>query len=240
MHSGGTLDAGASLGVGEYGGGVRTASTETLLKEAGDFESCKLSTDETPEMGCSSPIQAFLVPLPRFAKERGSGTLRVTFASGSSERAWELRSDERFVCRTPCARWVNPSETYQLRTESGPQFETLDVPDLRPYAGESSLEVRPYPRNKGKLVGGIVMTGIGGGFAFIGGMLALAGSMADRDGLVTAGAITGGIGLAAVGPGIYLIATSGSRTEIRTEGGVLLEARRQRLESPTLGLHGSF
>ncbi len=130
LHSGGTLDGGVSAGVGAYGGGARTSSAETLLREAGDFDTCKLATDETTDIGCSSPIQAFLVPLPRFARERGSGTLRVTFAAGSSDRPWELRSNQQFVCRTPCQRWVNPSESYQLRTEGGP--EARDPRGARP------------------------------------------------------------------------------------------------------------
>jgi hypothetical protein len=236
LHSGGTLDAGASAGVREYGGSARTSSSETLLREAGDFDSCKLSTDETPELGCSSPIQAFLVALPRFAKERGSGSLQVNFVAGSSERAWELRTNERFVCRTPCARWINPSETYQMRTETGPEFETLEVPDLRRHAGAGKLEVRAHPRNRGAFVGGIVTAGLGGGLAFIGGFLALAGGVADRDGLLVGGAITSGIGLLAIGPGVYLIASSGSKTEVLTDQGEVLDARSAPEPAPASGV----
>jgi hypothetical protein len=226
LNSGGSLKAGATAGVGELGGGAKTASSETMLREAGDFDSCKASTDETPDLGCSSPIQAFLVPLPRFAKERGSGTLRVTFAAADSERVWELRSNQQFVCRTPCTRWVNPAEKYQLRTESGPVLETVDVPDLRSHEGSNGLEVRAHPQNKGAFVGGIVMTGLGGGFAFIGGMLALAGGASGRDGLVVAGAVTAGIGLVAVAPGVYLIASSGSNAELLGEGPSTAAAER--------------
>jgi hypothetical protein len=218
LHSGGSLSAGANVGSGDFGGGMQTRSEESLLREAGDFESCKMSTDETPEMNCSSPIQAFLAPLPRFAKERGNGSLRVTFASGTNE-AWELRSNDQFVCRTPCTRWVNPTDFYQMRTEKGPQLQTLDVPDLNRYVGVNGLEVRAHPRSDGKFLGGIVATGLGGGLAFIGGMLALAGGVSDRSGLLVAGGITAGVGLAVVGPGVYFIATSGARTELRGEGG---------------------
>jgi len=234
LNSGGSLQAGAAVGVGEVGGGTKTASSETMLREAGDFDSCRLSTDETPDIGCSSPIQAFLVPLPRFAKERGSGTLRVTFASGSAERVWELRSNQQFVCRTPCTRWTNPAESYQLRTESGPELETVQVPDLRPYEGATGLEVRAHPRKTGAMVGGIVMAGLGGGLAFIGGMLALAGSAGDRSGLVTAGAITAGVGLLAVGPGVWLIVSSGSSAEVLNDGVSVATAPR------SLGVRSTF
>jgi hypothetical protein len=236
LHSGGSLDAGASVGVGDFGGNARTSSTETLLREAGDFESCKLSSDEAPDIGCSSPIQAFLVALPRFAKERGAGTVRVTFSSSDSERAWELRSNQQFVCRTPCARWINPSESYRMQTERGPWFETVDVPDLRHYAGASELEVRAHPRRQGAFVGGIVATGVGGGVAFIGGFLALMGGMADRSGLAVGGAVTAGVGLVAIVPGVYLIASSGSKAEVRSENGTLSDASR----TPGIGVSGAF
>jgi hypothetical protein len=234
LKSGGSLQAGAAVGVGVVGGGARTASSETMLREAGDFETCRQSTDETPDIGCSSPIQAFLVPLPRFAKERGGGTLRVTFASDDAERAWELRSNQQFVCRTPCTRWINPAEKYQLRTESGPALETVNVPDLRAYGGAGALEVRAHPRDTGAFVGGIVAAGVGGALVFMGGFLALAGSAGDRDGLVVGGAITAGVGLLAIGPGVWMIVASGSKAEVLTEGGSPVAAPR------VLGLGGNF
>jgi hypothetical protein len=234
LDSGGTLRAEAAAGVGEFGGGAKTQSSETMLREAGDFDACSRSTDETPDIGCSSPIQAFLVPLPRFSKERGAGTVRVTFSSGDAGRAWELRTNEQFVCRTPCTRWINPAERYQLRTESGPALETLDVPDLRTYSGTGDVEVRAHPRDSGPFVGGIVATGVGGGLAFIGGFLALMGGLGDRDGLVVAGAVTAGVGLAAVVPGVWMIASSGSKAEVLTANGVRDPAAR------VFGLGGNF
>lgn len=220
LHSGGTLRAGGSLGVGMYQAGAESNSSESLLREAGDFDSCKSSTDDTPELNCSSPIQAFLAPLPRFAKERGSGTLRAVFAAGSGERAWELRQNQQFVCRTPCTRWINPSESYQMRTETGPDFQTLEVPNLSRFAGSGSVEVRAYERRQGRFITGLALTGSGGGLAFMGGFLALAGGLSERSGLSLGGAITAGVGLVMVAPGVYLMVTSGSKTELRTERGI--------------------
>jgi hypothetical protein len=237
MHSGGTLEAGGGVSAGPYEGGGRTSSSETLLREAGDFDSCKASTDESPEMNCSSPIQAFLTPLPRFAKERGSGTMRVTFASGT-DQAWELRQNQQFVCRTPCTRWIAPSDSYQMRQENGAVLATLDVPDLARYADGGELQVRAFPKNTSKMVGGIVAAGVGGGFLFIGGFLALAGGMSERSGLTTAGAVTAGIGAAALVPGIYLIATSGSKAEIRSNGVPIEDASYG--PSPQLAIRGSL
>jgi hypothetical protein len=65
-------------------------------------------------------------------------------------------------------------------------------------------------------------------------MLALAGGVADRSGLLWAGGITAGVGLIAVGPGVYMIVTSGSRTEVHSD-----RARASRpfeLATPGLGL----
>lgn len=236
MNSGGSLNAETAVGVGQFGGGAKSESSETMLREAGDFESCKLSTDESPDMGCSSPIQAFLVPLPRFSRERGAGTVRVTFAPADPQRSWELRSNQQFVCKTPCTRWINPVETYQFRAESGPSLETIDVPSLSAYVGSSDLEVRAHPRDRGAFAGGIVATGVGGGFAFIGGFLALMGGMADRKGLTVGGAITAGVGLAAIAPGVWLITSSGSKVEILSDGAPIPSAAA----APGLGLGGSF
>lgn len=237
LHSGGTLHAGGSVEAGAYSGGAHTTSSESLLREAGDFDSCRASTDDRPELNCSSPIQAFLSPLPRFAKERGSGTLRVTFASGDGDRAWELRQNQQFICRTPCNRWINPSESYQLRTETGPDFQTLDVPDLARFAGNGNLELRAYTRRQGKLITGIALAGSGGGLAFMGGFLALAGGLSDRSGLKIAGAITAGVGGVMIVPGVYLIVTSGSKTELRSDRG--LEETELR-STPLLGLGGTL
>jgi hypothetical protein len=182
-------------------------------------------------------VQAFLAPLPRFAKERGSGTLRVTFASGDGDRAWELRQNQQFICRTPCNRWINPSESYQLRTETGPDFQTLDVPDLGRFAGSGNLELRAYTRRQGKLITGIALAGSGGGLAFMGGFLALAGGLSDRSGLKIAGGITAGVGGVMIVPGVYLIVTSGSKTELRSERGL---EETELLSPPLLGLGGTL
>src|SRR5262245_58649855 len=154
LHSGGTLAAGASVGVGEHAAGAQTSSTEAILREAGDFESCKHSTEEAADIGCSAPIQAFLAPLPRYTRERGAGTVKVTFASGDAKQFFELRQNQQFVCRTPCTRWINPTESYQLRSEGGVVQETLDLPNLRPYVGSGDVELVATPTDQGSMMTG--------------------------------------------------------------------------------------
>lgn len=70
----------------------------------------------------------------------------------------------------------------------------------------------------------------------MGGFLALAGGLADRSGLEIAGAITAGIGVVMIAPGVYLIVSSGSRAEIRTDRGIDELPLRS---PPLLGLGGT-
>jgi len=132
---------------------------------------------------------------------------------------------------------VGPSESYQLRTETGPDFQTLDVPELGRFADRGNVEVRAYARRQGRLVTGIALSGAGGGLAFMGGFLALAGGLADRSGLKIAGAITAGVGGVMIVPGVYLIVTSGSKTEVRSDRG-LEESELRSL--PLLGVEGAL
>lgn len=221
LHSGDSIEAGAEVMIAERGGGAKTSSSEAVLREAGTFESCQESTLEAPHIGCSSPIQAFLQPLPRFSEQRGDGTVQATFVSGNANVAWELRSDQKFVCRTPCTRWINPGETYELRSENGPELRTLQVPDLRPYVGAGNVEVVAYDKKTGAFVTGISLLGTGGGLMFMGGFLALAGGLSKSSGLAVGGAVTAGVGLVALGPGLWLTVTSGAKTEVYSEHGAL-------------------
>lgn len=226
LQSGDQIQASASVEILERGGGATTASSESVLRQAGNPQSCSESTDEAPHLDCSSPIQAFLVPLPRFARERGAGTVKATFATGDSTVAWELRSDQKFVCRTPCSLWINPGDSYEFRKENGVELTTIPVPDLRPYAGAGQVEVVAYDRKAGRFITGIALTGVGGGFMFMGGFLALAGALGEEQGLAIAGATTAGLGLVTLVPGIYLMTTSGSRTEVFTPDGQVATPRQ--------------
>jgi len=124
-----------------------------------------------------------------------------------------------------------------MRTETGPDFQTLEVPNLSRFQGSSDLEVRAYERRQGKLVTGIALAGSGGMLAFMGGFLALAGGLSERGGLSTAGAITAGVGGVMLVPGVYMIASSGSKTEVYSDRG-LIEAQLE--PSPVLGVGSTW
>lgn len=227
MSSGEEIAGGARAEVAERGGGFATKSSESVLRESGEPNSCKEATSEMPNMQCSSPVQAFLRPLPRFAKRRGQGTVEATFVAGAPDVAWELRADQKFVCRTPCSRWMTPGEPYELRLENGVELRTLPVPDLRPYVGAADLQVVAYDKKEGAFITGLAMTGVGGGVMFMGGFLALMGGLAERQGLAVAGAVTAGVGLVQLGPGIYLTATSGAKTEVYSGSQQLASGERE-------------
>ncbi len=234
LDSGDNIAGSAKVDVAERGGGASTTSSESVLRRSGDPDACTETDEIAPNIQCSSPIQAFLAPLPRFAKRRGKGTVEATFVSGTSNVAWELRADQKFVCRTPCTRWMTPGEPHELRLENGFELRTLDVPDLRPYVGAADLQVVAYDKKQGAFVTGVALTGVGGGLMFMGGFLALFGGLAESSGLTAAGAITAGVGLVQIGPGIYLMTTSGAKTEVYSGPHKLANAERE------LGLQMEF
>lgn len=243
LQSGDQIRASASIGGETVGAQTSTSSSEAVMREAGDFASCAKATADEPNLGCSAPLQAFLEPLPRVSRRRGPGTMQVSFEAGDSDVAWELRRDDKFVCRTPCERWLSPGEAYELRTESGPPYTELEAPDLRGYVGEGHVQVIARDRQAGIAATGISLTASGGGLMFIGGFLGLFGSLADSTGLATGGAVTAGVGAAMIGPGIYLLVTSGARTEVYSDRGQLAArppSARGLAASQQLGVHVDF
>jgi len=234
LRSGGTLRAAASADVGAVGTATgRTSSEESLLRDAGEPAACRNATAEAPDPNCRSPIQAFLTPLPRMAKEKAlEGMVKATFVSASASQVWDVRSNDKTLCQTPCTRWINPLEAYQLRSGKVGFMQpgsVLDLPDLRPYSSASELEIRAEPRSQGLLVNGIVVTALGGAGVFIGGFLALLGCAGDRAGLCTAGAVTAGAGAVAIAPGLWMILASGPQAEVTSDRAPFVASRRAAL-----------
>lgn len=224
MRSGGTLRASGSAGVASIGNASgATRSEESLLREAGDPQSCRNSTDEAPDPNCRSPIQAFLSPLPRMAKQQAlEGMLKATFVSARADQVWEVRSNDQTLCETPCTRHIDPLDAYQMRTGKAGFMQpgsVVDLPDLRPYAGAGTLEVRAKPRSNGLFMGGLIVTGLGGAAVFMGGFLALAGCASERSGLCTGGAITAASGALMVAPGVWMLVESGPEAELTSDEG---------------------
>lgn len=246
LRAGGSLNAkgGAGVvGVGSVGAGSQ--SSESVLREAGSPDSCKESTETNANAECSSPIQVFLWPLPRELADRGPpGSVKVNFLSANAEHQYDVSINDRKLCQTPCARWVDPAVPFSFVFEKGffERNERIELPDLREHQTKGNkLDARAYPTKTGKLAGGIVMTTFGGiGILAGAAMTAVGAASDDKKGLLTAGLITLPVGIGLTVPGILLIVNSGSRVEIEPTNPnnpprMPVEARSLRL-----GLGGAF
>jgi hypothetical protein len=184
---------------------------------AGNAEACKLATEDEPHPDCRSPVQVFLAPLPRTLARRGPpGTLRVRFLPPDPDRAWRLSVGDRKLCDVPCQRSVDPALPYSFRADGGflRGDDIVDVPDLRPFEDAGEVEVRPVPRNSGRLAWGIVMTSIGGLGMITGTVLLASGCGGTSQSRCIAGAIVTPAGALLVAPGIWFIVTSRGSIEV--------------------------
>jgi hypothetical protein len=124
---------------------------------------------------------------------------RATFLSTSSE-AWDVTIDGVAVCSTPCTHAIYPVQFVTLRSqETRPVL--LDVGRLPP----GDLIVSGKPLENGMYAGGIVATTLGAMAMVVGITFTAVGYGRGREGMATAGLITGGAGTAALVGGIYLM-----------------------------------
>ncbi len=126
---------------------------------------------------------------------------RATFASTEWEQ-WDVVVDGQTVCTTPCSGPLYPQQLVVLQSqESRPVL--LELGGFPP--GDYAVSARPL-RN-GRYAGGIVATTLAGMALAIGITFTAVGLGKDRDGLTTAGLITGAVGALVLPGGIYFIVT---------------------------------
>lgn len=210
LHSGWREGASGGAEVPGAGAGAGSARSEVTLRRAGDARACAAATDSAPSPECASPIQIFLRPLARAARDLGPpGTLRVRFAAPDTARAWRVVAGGRTLCAAPCEAWVDPAEPIAFRAETSFGPLVRSVPALGPLADAESVEVREGESSTAELALGIVGTALGGIGVMAGAGLTFAGCAADRgDGLCTAGAIVLGVSPLVLASGIYAIVDS--------------------------------
>ncbi len=213
LRSGGGFAA--KGGVGIVGAG--TSSSEAVMREAGDPESCRQASDEAPNRDCSSPIQVFLRPLQqKLVEQTPPGMVKVRFLPPDSDRKWDLIVGDRVMCKVPCDRWTDPAMPYAMRTDGG--FLRPDpieeVPDLREFKAQAPLEVRTHPRDTADTVWGILMTSFGGIGMATGTVLLASGCGGPSSGRCTGGAITLPVGSLLVATGVWFIVKSHSYMEV--------------------------
>jgi hypothetical protein len=214
LRAGASLDASAGVDAGKAGLGAGTRSSEEVLREAGNPKSCASTNEDAPHFDCNSPIQAFLVPLPRYARERGGSSVQASFSSASPKIRWEVRAGDEVVCETPCSTWLIPDQPYQLQGVDAPGAQTIELPDLSAYSEQGHVRVIAHGQKMGRLAAGTALAGSGGGIMFLGGFFALFGGLADSQGLLIGGAATAGVGAVMIIPGVILVSGTGARAEV--------------------------
>ncbi|MCC6216628.1 MAG: hypothetical protein IT376_17335 [Polyangiaceae bacterium] len=219
MRSGGTLTASGGASSPVVGGGAATASEESVMRSAGDPARCGEATDAAPHVDCSSPLQLFLVPLPRTAEESADGppgTVRVSFVSGDALREWEVRIGDKVLCKTPCKRWVDPTLPYAMENDAW--FWSTAAVDLSEAPSGRPLRARAYGTDTTRMVVGGSVSGAGW-IAFGLGLASLLrcgeeDSITGEKSSCTPGYIAVPVGLTAFVGGIVYLLGAGPHSEV--------------------------
>jgi hypothetical protein len=217
-----SLEAGAetsgqvAASVAQIGeGGAGTKRTKSLIRSAGDVNSCGETTNESPNGNCMSPIQVFLFPIPGRAAEEGPpGTVKVDFVAANANGRWDVYYNDEVICSTPCSRWVDPARPVMLRArdESYGMPDRIELLSLGNAVG--NMQLQAHPTSQGKRATGIVFTAFGGMAVIAGVALTGIGFSDDsRAGMGTAGLITLGVGIPVTLGAIWMIVTAGAHAE---------------------------
>lgn len=174
----------------------------------------------------------------RTLRDRGRARVFVRTVSG----AYVL------VCATPCTADLPPGA--ELRTTLGDEDEDpRDFAVPNDYGPDVDVEVKPA--SKGALVGGIIMTSIGGIFLLIGTVLTAAAndarSSSSERALVTGGVVCLVLGAGLAIPGILLMTNRSREPRVRTDphrrsheysrdDTLLMDVAETRRVQPTTGL----
>jgi hypothetical protein len=121
--------------------------------------------------------------------------------------------DGKPVCSTPCSGPLHPLQFVVLQSQDANPV-ALEVGRLPP----GDLVVTGKPLQRGMYAGGVVATTLGGMALAVGITLTAVGLAKDRDGMTTAGLVTGGVGLVAVPAGIYLMVKALPRAQVAPAG----------------------
>jgi hypothetical protein len=145
---------------------------------------------------------------PQEPPQASTPVARVTFVS-TTEKRWDVRLGDDAVCTTPCAIPVDPLH-----------FVTMYSHDVRPtrlrvgHLPPGDLVVTARPRATGAFATGVTFTSLGGAALVTGITLIAVGCSTDRDGMCTAGMITGLAGAAVTAASIQLIRSSLPRVQV--------------------------
>src|SRR5262249_31250097 len=127
-------------------------------------------------------------------------------------------ADDRVICTTPCAQWVNTERPVMLRAREEAFMAAPDkvqVPNLLAHAGEGHLQIQAHPTARGELAAGITFTTFTGMAVLTGITLTSVGCLAGQgSGFCTSGLITLGVGAPLLAGSIWMITDSMPKAEI--------------------------
>src|SRR5262249_33962489 len=145
LNGGGGIEAGASASISVANVGGKTNRQQSLLRQAGTPDRCGDATDQAPAPDCRSPIQMFLFPVREPGSENATpGMVKAEFVSAEGDLTWQVVSDDKVLCETPCSKYVHPAQSLTMR-ERGAGFFSLNkapVLKLRDHAAEAPLLVQ--------------------------------------------------------------------------------------------------
>ncbi len=134
----------------------------------------------------------------------------VEFLS-ATEQAWEVMVDRQSTCTTPCRVQLDRPHWITMRTIERRPLR-MEVGNL---GGGGAAQVTAHDIGTGKYATGIVATTLGGMAVVSGIVFTAVGCGGDRDGMCTAGLITGGAGIVTTLGGIWLIRAGLPRVKVR-------------------------
>lgn len=123
---------------------------------------------------------------------------------------WEVMVDRQSICETPCKIYLDGAHWITMRTREARPLR-MEVGNL----GARPSQVVAQDLSTGKYATGITFTTIGGMAVVVGVVFTAVGCSTDRDGMCTAGLITGGAGALTTLGGIWLIKSSLPRVKVR-------------------------
>ncbi len=123
---------------------------------------------------------------------------------------WEVMIDQQSACWTPCKLVLDGPHWVTMRSRDRQPIR-LEVGEL----GREPSSVTAHDLKNGTYATGITFTALGGAALVTGITLTAVGCSQDRDGMCTAGLITGGAGAAITFGGIYLMRAALPRYQVR-------------------------
>lgn len=128
---------------------------------------------------------------------------------------WEVLIDRQPVCVTPCSLGVPRGRWVSMRTRERRPVR-VEVGML----GEQPVTVAAKPLHNGAYATGVTFTALGGTAVVTGIVLTAVGCATDRDGMCTAGLITGGVGAVVTAGSIWLMTRAVPRVRIHRHAGL--------------------